>query len=75
MLLLERLKQTGTMGVFGTAGSADTLFDYCAAQIFEGLSGPTRELLVRTAVLPQVTVELAQAVSGRADASRVLDEL
>ncbi|MGQ0591293.1 MAG: hypothetical protein ACT4QB_01235 [Gammaproteobacteria bacterium] len=75
VLMLERLKQTGTMSAFTPTESTDTLFDYFVAQIFEQLGEGTREVLLRTSILPRVTIELAQAMSGRSDVARVLEEL
>lgn len=75
VLMLERLKQTGTMGDFARTGSTGTLFDYFVAQIFEQLGKATREILIRTSILPRVTIELAQEVSGRPDVARLLDQL
>ncbi|MGH8532156.1 MAG: hypothetical protein ACREV1_05350 [Gammaproteobacteria bacterium] len=75
VLMLERLKQTGTMSAFTPTESTDTLFDYFVAQIFQQLGEGTREVLLRTSILPRVTIELAQAMSGRSDVARVLEEL
>jgi LuxR family transcriptional regulator, maltose regulon positive regulatory protein len=51
------------------------LFNYFAGEIFEHLSASTRDFLIRTSMVPRVTAELANALTGRSDAASVLAKL
>lgn len=51
------------------------LFDYLATEVLAAVDGRTRRLLLRTAHLQGFTAALARAVSGVADAARILGRL
>lgn len=55
--------------------SQQALFDYFASQIFASATPDTRDLLLRTAVLPCVTVRMAEALTANAQAGKLLDFL
>ena len=75
VLMLERLKQTGAVNHVAQPETLETVFNYFAGEIFEQLSASTRDFLIRTCMLPQVTAELAKALTGRSDAANVLAKL
>jgi len=75
VLMLERLKQTGAMHHVAQPETLETVFNYFAGEIFEQLSASTRDFLIRTCMLPRVTADLANALTGRADAASVLARL
>ncbi len=75
VLMLERLKHTGAVNHVSQPETLETVFNYFAGEIFEQLSESTREFLIRTCMLPRVTAELANALTGRADAASVLARL
>jgi len=75
VLMLERLKQTGAVNHVAQPETLETVFNYFAGEIFEQLSESTRDFLIRTCLLPQVTAELAKALTGRSDAASVLAKL
>jgi len=51
------------------------VFDYLAGEIFQKTDAATREVLLSTAYLPQMTAEMAMTLSGQADAGARLDHL
>ena len=51
------------------------VFDYLAGEIFEKTDAATREVLLSTAFVPQMTAEMAQTLSGQPDAGARLDQL
>ena len=51
------------------------VFDYLAGEIFEKTDAATREVLLNTAFLPQMTADMAQTLSGQPDAGARLDQL
>lgn len=52
-----------------------TVFDYLAGEIFDRFEPTTQEFLLRAAHLPRMTAPMAEAVSGQADAARLLMNL
>jgi DNA-binding SARP family transcriptional activator len=51
------------------------VFDYLAGEIFQKTDAATREVLLSTAYLPQMTAEMATTLSGQPDAGARLDHL
>jgi LuxR family maltose regulon positive regulatory protein len=51
------------------------VFDYLAGEIFQKTDAATREVLLTTAFLPQMTADMAQTLSGQPDAGERLDQL
>jgi ATP/maltotriose-dependent transcriptional regulator MalT/DNA-binding SARP family transcriptional activator len=75
ILMLERLKRTGTMSHLDRSETMDTVFNYFASQVFDHTPTETRQLLLRTAFLPSVTVNAAEDLSANPAAGLLLDEL
>lgn len=74
VLLLGQEQPPTEADAAGIAGGA-TVFDYFAGEIFEHARPEARDVMLRTALLPQVTRDMAIAVSGRVDAPAWLEEL
>ena len=55
--------------------SSQLVFDYFAGEIFQKTDAGTQGFLLRTALLPQMTVGMAQSLTGDERAPRVLSEL
>src|SRR5688572_24719423 len=53
----------------------ELVFDYFAGEIFQKTDGSTRALLLATAYLPQMTVPMAQRLTGNEHAGKLLAEL
>ncbi|NCT83694.1 MAG: AAA family ATPase [Comamonadaceae bacterium] len=51
------------------------LFDYFAQEVLAGLPPPLQDFVLHGSVLPELSPALCQAVTGRADATAVLDGL
>ncbi|MCW5620602.1 MAG: winged helix-turn-helix domain-containing protein [Burkholderiales bacterium] len=75
VLMLERFRRAGALDTGRTLDGPEATFDYFASQIFDSASVETREILMTTALFPAVTVALAEAISGNAEAGRVLELL
>ncbi|MEO8755690.1 MAG: BTAD domain-containing putative transcriptional regulator, partial [Casimicrobiaceae bacterium] len=73
VLMLERFKRTGAVNHIAQSETMDTVFDYFAGQIFDQSPVATRDFLMRTACVPNVTVKAAMQISGNPDAARILD--
>jgi LuxR family maltose regulon positive regulatory protein len=57
------------------APEKDVLFDYFAAEVFDKAAPDVRRVLLSTALLPEVTVAAASALSGEARAGDILSDL
>ncbi len=57
------------------SGDDHAVADYLVTEVLAVLSGPTRELLLRTSICTQIGGDLAQHLTGRADAAVVLAAL
>ena len=53
----------------------EKIFDYFASEIFEKISRETQIFLLKTAFLPQMTARMAQELSEKVQAARILSEL
>lgn len=72
-LALERMKRADGGG-HGLRGDAlESVFNYFAGQVFNSTDAQTQEFLMRTALLPRTTVDMAQALTGNALSGRLLD--
>ena len=75
VLMLERFKRTGAVNSISRSETMATVFNYFAGQVFDQASAETRNLLMRTAFLPRMTVKMAEEITGGADAGKALDSL
>ena len=56
-------------------GAPDAIADYLATEVLDRVDADTRDMLLRTAFLPQVTTAMAEALTGRPGAGQALVEL
>lgn len=75
LLLMLEGAGAGRLSGYGSAGGAQAVFDYFMSEIFEKTGSHAREFLLRTAYLPDMTVQMAMKASGRKDARKILREL
>lgn len=75
ILMLERARSEAEATAASPAAPRDSLRDYFAEEVFDQIAGDVQDFLVKTAVLPCVTVPLAQALTGVRDAGRILASL
>jgi ATP/maltotriose-dependent transcriptional regulator MalT/DNA-binding SARP family transcriptional activator len=75
VLMLELFKQTGQVGAGGQFETPDTVFNYFSGQVFDEAAPEMRELLLSTAILPRMTTQTAEELSGIRSAGRLLDYL
>ena len=74
-LLTANLRRGGSIGCPGDLNSKEAVFDYFASELFDRVEPQARELLMRTALFPQFSVQVAQAVSGDPGAGETLEYL
>lgn len=68
MLYLAQMKKGGLEKEFIN----ESVFDFFAAEIFDRADKLTQDFLLHTAVLPQISVDLAVKLSDQSDAGRML---
>jgi len=75
MLMLERSKRCASQSLVADFPSSETLFDYFDREIFDRETEKERAFLLTTSFLPEVSVAHAEALTGLADAGRLLSVL
>lgn len=75
ILMLERMVLCGSHTLPASEFDYIGVFDYFAAEIFCRLDKQFQEFLLKTSLLPMLNVSLAEALTGRTDAGKVLASL
>jgi LuxR family transcriptional regulator, maltose regulon positive regulatory protein len=75
VLLLAGLKHDAAVSDFERIEWPETIFNYFTGQVFVRLSAETRDFLLRTSMLRQVTAKLAEMLTGRSNAQQLLENL
>lgn len=75
VLMMERLKRSGVVNHISQSETMESVFNYFAGQIFDQAPMAMRTFLMRTAILPHMTVNMAIAISGSEQAKELMDYL
>ena len=75
LTLLLQNRRLGTIDASHVEESSEQLFDYFAAEILDKVTPTQRDFLLKTSVVPSVTVEMAGELTGDQEAARVLADL
>ena len=75
ILMLEQAASSDSLAAPSDLSTPQLVFDYLAGEIFDKADAGMRELMLTTAYLPQMTAEMACALSGQKDAGERLAEL
>jgi ATP/maltotriose-dependent transcriptional regulator MalT/two-component SAPR family response regulator len=75
VLLADRVKQGKPAGSLEYLRSTDPLYEFVAAEQFDGLPEETRQFLLRSAVLLTLDAPTVNQLLGTRDAARVLESL
>jgi len=75
LMLLTNFDRSRTSPLNIELDEKEVLFDYFAGQVLDSMPRAQREMLIKTAVLPQVTPHQAASLSGDPNADVVLDDL
>jgi ATP/maltotriose-dependent transcriptional regulator MalT/DNA-binding SARP family transcriptional activator len=75
VLLLEELRLGRTPLLVPRAGSPGAIFDYFAGEIFRRTDPDTQNVLLRSALLPVMTVRTVHELTGERRAGRILNAL
>lgn len=73
--MFERLKRTGATPENIEAETREAVFDYFAGEIFDRVPAQHQHLLISTAFLPRATADMAETLTGNANAGKHLDSL
>lgn len=74
-LTLQRVRQLRERPAQAEHEALGDLFDYFAAQVLKSAPPATQDFLRRTALLPAMTAEMAQRLTGREDSETILEDL
>jgi len=74
MLTLEQMKHIGSRPEVEEA-TQEAVFNYFATQIFNNVSDATRRFLMLTALLPQMTEDVCNELTGTTNSKETLDDL
>jgi ATP/maltotriose-dependent transcriptional regulator MalT len=75
VLMAERLRQTGDLRQVSRTDSLETVFDYFPGQILDTAAPETRHVMLCTGLLPNVTADNADAVTGLSNAIEHVEQL
>lgn len=75
ILMLERRAQGNDAPDPGGGLAREKVFDYFANEIFNGTEDETRDFLLKSSLLPTISVSQAKLLTGCADAARILSDL
>jgi ATP/maltotriose-dependent transcriptional regulator MalT/DNA-binding SARP family transcriptional activator len=75
ILMMEQAQGYDPLVAAPDLSNPGLVFDYLAGEMFQKTDAPTRELLLATAYLPQMTAAMAQELTGMAGADALLAEL
>ena len=75
ILMLDQATATGTTAALPVASAPQLIFDYLAGEVFQKFDDATRQLLLMTAFLTQVTESMAVELSGDPAAGDILSRL
>jgi ATP/maltotriose-dependent transcriptional regulator MalT len=74
-LMLERIARTGEVPETIEAETREAVFNYFAGTLFDKQAADTRQVLLRTAFLPQITPSAAETLTGNPNAGKLLEYL
>ena len=74
LLLLEQSDPEQALAA-GQGQPTEVLFDYFASEVLQKTNRTTQEVLLKTALLPQMTAAMAERLSERRESARILAEL
>jgi len=75
ILLLERIKANESLSMPAPPETKTEIFHYFTEQVFMRIDSGTREVLMRTALLPWATGPMAEEVSEHPNAAQIIREL
>ncbi len=75
VLMLEQSHKTNISNDFAQHENQDLIFDYFAGEIFQRETQDIREFLLKTALLPFFTVEIAELLTSNTEAAAILQNL
>lgn len=75
VLLLESMNRTSSQRIPPQEASSETVFGYFASEIFDRAEPVIQEILLQTAFFPQMTIKMAELLTGHPEAGRLLSKL
>ena len=73
--MLDQIVTEGRVAQVPDLSSRQLVFDYLAGEVLQGFDGPTRDLLLKTAFLDELSPSVAAALASEPRAGEILDRL
>lgn len=75
ILMMDQTPATGALAAPADLSAPGLVFEYLAGEIFQKTDGRTRDLMLATAYLPQMTASMVEQLTGDATSRQLLEEL
>jgi LuxR family transcriptional regulator, maltose regulon positive regulatory protein len=75
ILMMDQAPTSNTLAAPADLSTPGLIFDYLAGEIFQKTDARTRDLMLATAYLPQLTANMAELLTGVGDSGTILAEL
>ena len=75
MLLKSRMVANLDEPLYASGKTPEEIFDYLTTEVFDLLKQDSREFLLKTSLLPQITPQMARALTGNKNTERILSYL
>ena len=75
VLMLDQIVTEGRVARVPDLSSRQLVFDYLAGEVLQGFDGPTRDLLLKTAFLNEMSPSMAAALASEPRAGEILGRL
>lgn len=75
VLLLDQAQNEGLLEHMPSLSAPQLVFDYLAGEVFAKFGEETQKILLRSAVLPEMSVSIAEKLTESADAGTILEHL
>ncbi len=75
VLMLEHMRGDGRVAEMPANFTPQVVFDYLAGEVLKQFDDDSQQFLLQTAVLPQITAELAYALTNRDDTQAALSHM
>jgi ATP/maltotriose-dependent transcriptional regulator MalT/DNA-binding SARP family transcriptional activator len=75
ILMLDQAMAEGSNAAPPDVSAPQVIFEYLAGEVFQNFDESTRQLLLKTAFLPEITPPMADELTGSRDSSEILARL
>ncbi|HNY71714.1 MAG TPA: BTAD domain-containing putative transcriptional regulator [Syntrophorhabdus sp.] len=74
-LMLGAARREGFQEILPSGSTPEEIMQYFGSELFDRLDKPTKDFLLKTSLLPRMTVQMSQDLTGNQNANRILSNL